>query len=182
MCVVFAVAAQAQQVFKIDNVVKEGKDFVVYAGDTSLYVLADVYKSIKKDIESYVMVVYRGQRGSMATLAHRANVSYAVLAVDSIGLDDNDVAEVYLSDRSVYKSHNDEWLKVRKGQHVERWLVNGVSKTLQHFRTVPREVPLTTAIPYTTVPKAGSVKTTEIAQAQATTTTTVNTRPALVRK
>lgn len=125
------------------------------------------------------MVDYVGEKGSARTLAHRSKVSYAVLEVDSIGLDANDVAEVYLSDKTVYKSPNDEWLKVLKGQHVERWLVDGETKVLSHYRTVPRETPLTTDIPYTTVAAVTSTVTTQPV-AVVTTPTVTTTRPVVV--
>ena len=161
VCVVFvALNAMGQQVYGLTSVEKNGKEFVVRVGDLVLPVNPYLYKRVKKDMASYVLVTYNGEKGSMITVAHRANVSYAVLAVDSVGLDEEkDLAEVYLSDKTVYKSTNDEWLKVLKGQHVERWLVDGETKTLQHFRTVPRDVELTTAVPYATVPAK-----TEVAQ------------------
>jgi len=166
ICVVFAVAAQAQQVYKIDKVVKDGLKFTAYAGDKALPISPFLYKRLKAEPAAYVLVDYVGENGSARTLAHRSKVSYAVLEVDSIGLDDQDVAEVYLSDKTVYKSPNDEWLKVLKGQHVERWLVDGETKILTHYRTVPRETPLTTDIPYTV--------------AVVTTPTVTNTRPVVV--
>lgn len=199
VCVVFAVTAQAQQVYGLTSVEKNGKEFVVRAGALALPVNPYLYKRVKKDMASYVLVTYKGEKGSMVTVAHRANVSYAVLAVDSVGLDSNDLAEVYLSDKSIYKSHNDEWLKVLKGQHVERWLVDGETKTLQHFRTVPRETELTNAVPYATVPKAevaqvistasvvkevAQVTTASADKMVAQTAQTINTqnRPALIRR
>lgn len=153
-CAIFAtLSINAQQVYGLTSVVKNGKTFVAYADQQSLEVNPYLYKRIKKSPTDYVLVVYNGERGTVKTIAHRANVSYAVLSVDSIGYDeDKDMAEVYLSDKSIYKSANDEWLQVLKGQHVERWLIDGETKTLQHFRTVPRDVELTTAIPYETVP------------------------------
>ena len=156
VCTMFvALSANAQQVYGLTSVVKNGKMFVVYAGDQSLEVNPYLYKRVKKSPADYVLVVYNGERGTVKTVAHRANVNYAVLSVDSIGYDeDKDLAEVYLSDKSVYKSTNDEWLQVLKGQHVERWLIDGETKVLQHFRTVPRDVELTTAIPYETIPGA----------------------------
>ena len=189
VCVVFAVTAQAQQVYGLTSVEKNGKEFVVRAGELALPVNPYLYKRVKASPESYVLVTYNGEKGSMITVAHRANVSYAVLAVDSVGLDEEkDLAEVYLSDKTIYKSTNDEWLKVLKGQKVERWLVDGETKTLQHFRTVPRETELTNAVPYATVPagKAEVAQTTvtdsaDKVVAQVTANNTQN-RPALIRR
>lgn len=178
-CVVFAVAAQAQQVFKLDKVVKDGLQFTAYAGDKALPISPFLYKRLKAEPAGYVMVDYVGENGSARTLAHRSKVSYAVLSVDSVGLDDQDVAEVYLSDNTVYKSQNDEWLKVLKGQHVERWLVDGDTKVLSHYRTVPRETPLTTDIPYTTVAAVTPTVTTQPV-AVVTTPTVTTTRPVVV--
>lgn len=156
VCVIFAaINVNAQQVYGLTSIAKNGTSFEVRAGDLVLPVNPYLYKRIKKAPESYALVVYNGTNGSMITVAHRGNINYAVLAVDSIGYNEEaDVAEVYLSDKTVYKSTNDEWLKVLKGQHVERWFIDGETKTLEHIRTVPRDVELTNAVPYVTVPGA----------------------------
>lgn len=179
VCVVFAVAGNAQQVFKLDKVVKDGLSFTAYAGDKALPISPFLYKRLKAEPAAYVMVDYQGENGSARTLAHRSKVSYAVLEVDSIGLDANDVAEVYLSDKTVYKSPNDEWLKVLKGQHVERWLVDGETKILTHYRTVPRETPLTTDLPYAVPSRELAVVTTQPV-AVVTTPTVTTTQPVVV--
>ena len=194
-CVVFAVAAQAQQVYKLDRAVRDGLRFIVYAGDKSLPISPFLYKKLKEEPAGYFLIDYQGENGSARTLVHRTKVSYAVLEVDSIGLDENDVAEVYLSDKTIYKSPNNEWLKVQIGQHVERWLVDGETKIIVHYRTVPREIPLTTDLPYA-VPsrELAAVTTQPVAVVKPPVTTTqpvvvttppannTATRPALVRR
>ena len=163
---VLAFVANAQKVY--DNVVvtKVGKSFVAKAGPAeSLPLNPYLYKRVKKAPQDYVLVAYDGENGSVRTLAHKSNVFYNVLAVDSVGYDEAaDVAEVFLSDKTKYTSSNEEWLKVLAGQHVEMWYVDGETAVLQHFRTVPRETALTSVVPV--------IGATELAQASTPTTPT----------
>ncbi len=143
-----ALAANAQKVYGLEAVAKVGKSFVAKAGPESLPLNPYLYKRVKKAPQEYVLVAYDGENGSVRTLAHKSNVFYNVLAIDSVGYDESaDVAEVFLSDKTKYTSSNEEWLKALAGQHVEMWYVDGETAVLQHFRTVPRETALTSVVP-----------------------------------
>ncbi|MBR6355839.1 MAG: hypothetical protein IKR92_03185, partial [Alphaproteobacteria bacterium] len=158
VCLFVALTGKAEQVYGLTKVEKVGTSFVAYAGDLALPINPYLYKRVKKDMASYAMVVFNGEKGTVMTLAHRANISHDILVVDSVGLDAEDQPEIYLRDvkntPSVYKTPNDQWLLVQVGQKVERWFIDGETKVIQHFRTVPRETELTSDIPYSTIPGA----------------------------
>ena len=152
MCVVLAgMSGYAQQVFNLDRAEKvsytSGR---VYAGAKSLEISIYLYTQVNKNITDYCLVEAVCERGYAATVARKSNVRYAVLEVDSVGLNDSNVAEVYCSDRSVYRTDDMEWLAVQPGQHVERWDVKGETKNLFRIRTVDRKVPLTIEVPMST--------------------------------
>jgi hypothetical protein len=159
--VLFSVSAMAQKVYGLSKIEqKTSTVFVAYAGEhseLSLEISAWLYRAIKSEPNSYVMMNYVGENGSCRTIARRTSVDYGVYNIDSIGYDEaNQLALVYLSNHSVYKSPNMEWLKVQRGQHFERWYVDGETKVLEHCRTVARTVALTTAIPYEIAPRQGA--------------------------
>ncbi|MBR1825669.1 MAG: hypothetical protein IJ770_03685 [Alphaproteobacteria bacterium] len=162
LCVVFSVlTVSAQKVENVVSVTKSGNGFVatLSTGRTVRVTNPYLYKRMRKAPSEYCYVTYNGEKKRDETFALKSNVSYAVLTVDSVGYnEDKDLAEVYLSDKTVYCSPNDEWLKVLVGQKVERWWVDGETIDLEHFRTVSRETPETTTVPVeTTAPVSAQV-------------------------
>lgn len=156
----------AQDVFGINKVeLIRPNEGVVYAGDHNefkLNVPAYVYRWVKDEPATWLLAVYNGEGGSEMTVVRRTNVDYGVFSIEKVEYDEaNGVALVYLSNKTVYKSKNLDWLKVQPGQHFERWFIDGESKVLEHCRTVARTVKLTTAIPYKIAPRPGATRVVE---------------------
>lgn len=185
MCVVISVlSANAQKVFNLQSVQKVGNGFYVTATNGQQKAISPyTYKQVKKAVQDYVLVTYDGEQISDWTLAHKSKVSHIIFVVDSIGYnEDADVAEVFIRNgdlRTKYESPNEVWLKVNKGQHVEAWYIDGITKIIEHWRTVPRDVPLTTEVPIEAATTASIASTITATQTATTTfaTTATTTQP-----
>jgi hypothetical protein len=182
-CVVFSVlSVNAQKVCNLVSVEKIGNGFYVKATNGEQKAISPyTYKQVKKALNDYYMVTYDGEQVSDWTLAHKSKVSHIIFEVDSIGYnEDSDVSEVFLSNgelRTKYESPNEVWLKVNKGQHVESWYIDGITKIIEHWRTVPRETPLTTEVPIEAAVATASIASTASTASTTTTTFATTTQP-----
>ena len=179
LCVI-AITAQAQKFEGVISVRQSGNKFVanLATGRSVQVPNPHLYRRILKSPGDFVYVSYDGDSIKVETFALRSNVSYKVVAVDSVGYDEkNDLAEVYFSDKTTYRSPNSEWLKVKKGRHVAMCDVDGETKI---FRRLPHTVgedvaetnlvPIAAPAPTTEAPAATVSAPVATAEAQAAST------------
>ena len=186
--VVFSVlSVNAQKVFNLQSVQKVGNGFYAKATNGEQKPISPyTYKQVKKAVQDYVLVTYDGEQVSDWTLAHKSKVSHIIYVVDSIGYnEDADVAEIFIRNgdlRMKHESPNEVWLKVNKGQHVESWYIDGLTKIIEHWRTVPRDVPLTTEVPIEAAVATASTASTATTTFATTATTTQPTQHRFVKR
>ena len=153
--VVSVLSASAQLSFYPIEEVRQLSEtqFMVRSGSQTLRVNPDIYSKVKSNINDYLLVTYRDSKQSAITVAKKSNIQYRVLGVDSVGINRNGLAMVFLSSGKVYESANEAWLTVRPGQKVAGAFVDGETKVItRRWHTVPRETAITTAIPISPAP------------------------------
>ncbi len=142
----------AQSLSEISETKRVGNKFFVVASGATMEVNPVIFKAVSKNKSEYALATIPGD-ASATTVVLRTKATSEIVNVDSISLaDNNEDARLFLSNGEVYENSDPGWLTVLPGQHVEIINIDGLTKVINRYHTVGRDIALAEPAPLLMVP------------------------------
>lgn len=180
----------AQSFSSVTRVAKESNAFYAYnATGDKLQIGADQYAKMKECMEGYKLCRYTGKSDFNIVVAPN-EYNRELFIVDSVGISDENKAEVFFTNGQKLVTSSPKWLEVLKGQNVVHTKIKCASREFENYEALTEKPSSfethkglsTRVMPVAPTTESQKVTPTETQPATTTTTTTKTTTTKPVKK
>lgn len=121
MLVLAVTSVSAQSFTNVQAVSKQKKAFFAQLADGSVQQISlQDYYLLKDNPQNFCVASYEtdAPNKSFQVIVNKNQYLDEMLQIDSLGLAENNMIEVYFTNNQMFKSANKEWLSAKKGQNV----------------------------------------------------------------
>ena len=128
-----------QSFTQVKTTMKYKKAFYVCTADTLFEVSACKYSVVSKSPRDFYIAEFNSTKDGFRVVVHKNEFLSELTTIDSLGISNDQVVEVYLANDSVYRTKNEKWLKASVGQSVVHTKILCSQRSFERYRTITED-------------------------------------------